>query len=283
MGSLKLYASVAGFLAIAASGTTARGADLLPPPPMPEPFEFAGDTGGWYLRGDVGVSKYEASRVSSAAVPNATFFHDDYGSGGFAGAGVGYQFTNWFRGDVTGEYRFSTGIRGTDTETFVSGGIPVNGFETFKGNLSSAVVLVNGYFDLGTWYGVTPFVGGGVGYAHHFLSGFETTTQNFYPAALGLPTGVSGGIIRNSDKGNFAWALHAGLGYDVSPNLKLEIAYRYLNLGDLRTGVVNCFCGAPAVPGLQVRELESHDVKIGMRWLLGEAGPAEHPPLIRKY
>lgn len=311
MGSFKFYATVAGVLAVAAS-TSARAADLLPPPPPP-PVPVPVDVGGgWYLRGDVGVSAYDAGKITNVNGPDVSYYDRDFGAGAFAGAGIGYQFNNWFRADVTGEYRFSTGFNwhdkgsvGTSTlfwngaayDTYTASG---TSYEKSSTKYTSAVVLVNGYFDLGTWYGITPFVGAGVGYAYHWLTNGDTSTINAFGnwvAADGTvspgtaPTGVAGGTIRNSNKGDLAWALHAGLAYDVSPNLKLEVAYRYLNMGDVKTGSIDCYCGA-TYGGVKVKTLESQDIKIGMRWMLGgpvvAAAPiAEEPypaaPIIRKY
>ena len=282
MGSFKFYATLAGVLAIA---TTARAADLLPPPPPPPmPVDVGG---GWYLRGDVGVSNYQGGKLKgpAAAGVDTTYFGEDYGSGAFAGVGVGYQFTNWFRADVTGEYRFSTGFKGYDKSTFAGG----YSNEINQGSYYGGVGLVNGYFDLGTWYGLTPFVGGGVGFAYNKLSGFDDTAYNtVYNGTPFPPTYPSGGSIKDKDKVNFAWALHAGVAYDINPNLKLELAYRYLNLGDMKTGLVNCYCGQ-TYAGLTAKDIESHDVKLGMRWLLGGPVYAAPPPsesyapIVRKY
>lgn len=283
MGSLRASATAGGFLALALAGlSTAEAADLLPPPVMPEVHQQ--EIGGnWYLRGDVGVSRYEGGKFSSAAAPNATFFGEDFGSGAFAGAGIGYQFSRWFRADVTGEYRFSTGFKVNDRDAFSDAfGNNIISHEKSKGGYSAAVFLANGYFDLGTWYGITPFVGAGVGYAFNRLSGWETETANIY-ANPTFPVGVSGGTIRDRNKGDFAWALHAGLAYDVASNLKLELAYRYLNLGSVQTGVIDCYCGQP-LQGLKAKNLESHDIKLGMRWVLDSPAPVLGPaPLIRKY
>lgn len=289
MGSLKVYATVAGFLALASSVSAVRAADLLPPPPPPPmPVEPVSDIGGgWYLRGDVGVSKYNVGKASHTQLPNATFYGEEVGSGAFAGAGIGYQFNSWFRADVTGEYRFSTGMKFRDKEYFSDGVNQINGNEFYKSNLSSGVFLLNGYFDLGNWYGVTPFIGAGVGYAYNNVSGFEHSTMNFYPTALGLNPGINGGYARDKGNGNLAWALHAGLAMDITPNLKLELAYRYLNLGEARTGDVYCYCNSTTVrPGFKIKDIEAHDVKIGLRWAFG--GPAIAPamepaPLMRKY
>lgn len=282
MGSLKVYATLAGCLAAAASMmSTARAADLLPPPPPPMEPMVSDVGGGWYLRGDVGVSKYDAGRVRSPGTPGAQFYENDFGAGSFAGIGAGYQFNSWFRADVTGEYRYSKGFKLFDRETFISNGFQVNGFEKSHGDYSSGLVLLNGYVDLGTWYGITPFVGGGVGYVHHWMSGFDTETFNYYPA-LGQ-IGSNGGHIRDKATGSFAWALHAGLAYDVTPNVKLELGYRYVNLGTVSTGVIDCYCGS-TYPGIKVKELDAHEVKLGMRWALGGAVASYEPaPLMRKY
>jgi opacity protein-like surface antigen len=95
MGSFKSFA-LAGVFAVAASASS-LAADLLPPPPMvplaPPPLLEAS---GWYLRGDVGVSAYQRGKFSSTDQPPVQFIQQDFGSGAFAGAGVGYQFNSWF-------------------------------------------------------------------------------------------------------------------------------------------------------------------------------------------
>ena len=72
---------------------------------------------------------------------------------------------------------------------------------------------------------------------------------------------------------NFAWALHAGVAYNVSQNFKMELAYRYLNMGSVDTAEVLCGatgCGTGAGPRAfyTLRDMTSHDIKLGFRWLL---------------
>jgi opacity protein-like surface antigen len=278
MGSMKSLALAGVFAAV--SSASALAADLLPPPPPihypPPPVEF----GGWYLRGDVGVSSYANGTFSSPDQPPAVFFGEDLGAGAFAGVGIGYQFNGWLRTDLTAEYRFSKGFKVFDRIDFVgAGGVPGVTHETTHGDFTSAVLLLNGYVDFGTWWGITPFVGAGVGFARNMLSGFSDTSLT---TIAGVTT-PSGGWFGNGDKTNFAWALHAGLGYSVTPNLKLEAAYRYLNLGEAVTGTLNCFCGQTFSP-LKVKEIDSHDIKIGFRYLLAAPPPPIYDaPIIRKY
>ena len=158
---------------------------------------------------------------SSPDQPPAVFFGEDLGAGAFAGVGIGYQFNGWLRADLTGEYRVSKGFKVFDRIDFVgAGGVPGVTHETTHGDFTSAVLLLNGYVDFGTWYGITPFVGAGVGFARNMLSGFSDTSLT---TIAGVTTAERRLASANGDKTNFAWALHAGLGYSVTPNLKLEV------------------------------------------------------------
>ncbi len=81
---------------------------------------------------------------------------------------------------------------------------------------------------------------------------------------------------------NLAWALHAGLGYRVTPNVTLELGYSYMNLGDATTGADSNFAGTatPQFPWT-MKDITSHDLKLGVRWDL-DTPPVYAPPIIRK-
>ncbi|TGD95593.1 outer membrane protein [Methylobacterium nonmethylotrophicum] len=284
-----------------------HAADLLPPPPPPLPPPPVDFAGGWYLRGDVGASIYNTPKVSTVPDPDPVhYYNSDLGGGGFAGAGVGYQFNSWFRADVTGEYRFSSGFHTNDRVSSKADYYNADGLRTVaatqldestNGNYSAGVVLVNGYVEKELWGGLGVFAGAGVGAAFNRFSGLSEVSINAtkvsYPDNADHPGqtfgGTSGGTYKNRIRTNFAWALHAGLSYAVTPNLKLELAYRYLNLGEGATGVLNCFCGQTYQP-FKVKDIEAHDVKLGMRWMFGapvlasyEPPPPPMAPLVRKY
>ena len=257
----------------------ASAADLLPPPPpppMPAPIEVGG---GWYLRGDVGVGAADYDSVTTVLHAPGQVLPPGYkitnavlGDSYFAGAGVGYQFNNFLRGDITGEYR------GYDrfgfVERFALNGGP--GIDVDSGKLRSIVVMGNGYFDLGTWYGLTPYIGGGVGTAFHQVSGF-------IDQGAGNAAGGFGGS-KPKDTTSLAWALHAGISYDVTPNFKVDVGYRYMDLGQARTGVVECVGNGCPYAQYRLNDITSHDVKIGLRYLLGGvAVAAPLPPLVPDY
>ncbi|MGU3664757.1 outer membrane protein [Methylobacterium sp. A49B] len=317
MARSKLNALVRSLTLAASVGAPclAAAADLLPPPPPPPPppIEVGG---GWYLRGDVGASIYTRPKYSEAydytgyADANRSF-GNVIGSGGFAGVGVGYQFTPFFRGDITGEYRYSTGLRGSEyyRGPDYDDGLGSYGVNKSSGSFDSAVVLANAYFDLGTWYGITPFIGGGVGYAFNHVSSYSTNQQftsptygydyanPIYGCDCGAPsynyrpvydnngnpvynTNSGTKFYKDKSSGSFAWALHAGLAYNVTDAFKVELAYRYLNLGKAETGAGYVPCCTGALPAVKVKDIEAHDVKIGLRYYLGGFVAAPLPPLM---
>ncbi|MFC6788476.1 outer membrane protein [Methylobacterium komagatae] len=286
MARSKLHAVVRVATLVASVGAPclALAADLLPPPPpppMPPPVEFAG---GWYLRGDVGASIYTAPKYSVNDIPGTVFFGEAQSGGLFAGVGVGYQFNNFFRADVTGEYRTASLRLSSynDFGTGINNDITGRNFNLTSGHYDAAVVLANAYFDLGTWYGITPFVGGGAGVAFNNFSGFtDSGITNFtYPFRFNQPT--SPGFFKTKSTESFAWALHAGLAYDVTPNFKVELAYRYLNLGRGQTGALTCLdvSSPPCTTVLKAKNIEAHDIKLGLRYMIGTAFVPPLPPLM---
>ena len=291
MGTIKRIA-LAGLVAVATSAP-ALAADLLPPPPPMAPPIPVDVGSGWYLRGDVGVGILDFDTFKGVDFvdgvvqppPPGGFRLDSKSVGDqvFVGIGVGYQFNNWLRADITGEYRTQAHLR--TIESFDNPDNPrARGFNLVTAPLSSFVGLVNGYVDLGTYYGLMPFVGAGVGFAHHELNGVNDQ---------GLGSAVGGiGIAQDRSDTRFAWALHAGLGYAVTPNLKLELAYRFLHMDKAQTTVV-CSCNT-LTTAYTYKDLTSHDIKLGMRWMfntavaapLAMAEPVPEPapaPIIRKY
>lgn len=295
MGSLKTLA-FAGAVAVvatsAAFSTTASAADLMPPPMMaPPPPPMAEGMSGLYLRGDVGVGRlnHDGFHQPELAAGNGSWLRSSIGDTAMMGVGVGYQFNSFLRFDLTGEYRTGATINGTDTYrfacTFTAGscinGTTINRANQWSGSVSSVVGLANGYIDMGTWNGLTPFIGAGVGFAHNRFTG----VTDYDPSDLG-----GGGYASEKTKTNLAWALHAGLAYDVTPNFKVELAYRYLNLGDAVSGNLNCVHptgGACNYGPLKVKSIDSSDFKLGVRWMLADRtmpAPMMHSgPVIRKY
>ena len=78
---------------------------------------------------------------------------------------------------------------------------------------------------------------------------------------------------------------HAGLAYKVNQNLTIELAYRYLDIGSAVTGNTNFAYSSPSVLGTHawtVKDMTSHDLRLGVRWTCCDVAPPPPPPLVRK-
>ena len=147
------------------------------------------------------------------------------------GLGVGYQFNNWFRADVTGQYRGKANFHGSQFTDFFAGSALV---DNYTGSKSEAVIMANGYVDLGTWWCLTPFIGAGLGTSYNQITSFRDDGFGNGTFAFGTSSGFASAV--SAPKWDFAWALHTGLADKVAPNVTFELAYSYMNLGDATTG-----------------------------------------------
>jgi opacity protein-like surface antigen len=280
-----LIVAVAAATAATASATaSAQAADLdytfgdAPPPVAETKVEFGS---GWYVRGDIGAVRLPSMQVSSPSnLPTATNFvspsapptHLGGGSdvGYDASLAGGYAFNKWFRTELMADFHqpmSATGNSGNGNVFCPTGvdlaGDYANGGCTgnYRASIRSYDVLVNGYVDLGTWYHVTPYVGAGVG-----MSFGHYQTSATYVQANGIPYQVTftdprfnASYYFDYDKQasgtyyNFAWALMAGFAIDVYDHTKLDIGYRYLNLGSI-----------PGVSGT----LSYNEVRAGLRYMI---------------
>lgn len=263
---------VAAFVAMTALFATASRAADMPqlPPVYAPPIEEAG---GWYLRGDIGMSNQKVKSLDNALFTSAVnVVHKDFDSAPFFGIGVGYQFNSWFRADLTGEYRGKATFHGLDI-------VGTTSTNEYRGSKSEWLVLANAYVDLGTWYSFTPFIGVGVGASYNTISNFTDVCT----------VGCGAGSVAYGDtasKWNFAWAAHAGVAYKVNSSLSFEFAYRYVSLGDAMSGDIKTFDGTNNVYNpMHFKDITSHDFKFGVRWMLEtpiKSDPYLIPPLMRR-
>jgi opacity protein-like surface antigen len=251
----------------------AYAADMGGPPPAMQyqPPAQPVEQSGWYLRGDVGVGVQNFSSFDlqpPANVPASwTVNQKDIQDTSLFGLGIGYEVNNWLRFDVTGEYRTAAAFKALgsyDQGTCDVGGVIGTCFDNYSGNFSAVVVMANAYLDLGTWWCLTPYIGGGVGTAYDRITG----VQDIGP----LPPGTVGFGYTYSDSANwnFAWNVQAGLTYNVSDNFKVDFSWRYLDMGSPTSA--NIFCqntgaGAPC-NYFNLKDMTAQDFRIGLRWLL---------------
>jgi len=212
-----IFAAVALTLA-----TSAYGADLyIPPveaPPPPPPVVEQVSVGGWYLRGDVGYrwSKLRGTEYITYGPPPGTseFTSTDLDGAATLGGGIGYQINRYFRTDFTADYLFDSDFRGT-TAGYCAG-VPCT--STDRTSYSALLLMANAYVDLGTYHGITPYVGAGIGGAYVKWDDLNNTI------------GDDSWTHKGAKEWRFAWSLMAGASYCLTQNLQLDAGYRFTRI-----------------------------------------------------
>ena len=269
----RMYLGLLGAVLLSSAVSGAEAADLTAPqpyvpyaPPVAEPAAAS----GWYLRGDIGVGINGLDRFSEAWIDNGDATHTtswlkkSVGDSTVLDVGVGYQFNDYLRGDVTVQYRTGAHFLSIDNTVDRTGGA-TNGNtiqNVINGDVSSTVLMGNVYWDITHWNGLTPFVGAGLGAAYNRTSGVSDVTTGTYSGMVGL--------FADQGKWNLAYALHAGVAWDVNSRLKLEAAYSFQSLGDAKLLETTCIPSSSCTSGPEqysIKKLYSNDFRIGARWL----------------
>lgn len=231
---------------------------------------------GWYLRGDIG---YHIDTEPRDTFTYRTFDGVNYGAEAFDtgslgeditfGIGVGYSFTDLLRADVTVD-RFTSSFSGSTSFSAPCPGGPAGTAcrSDDASELTGYSVMLNGYVDLGTVVGFTPYVGAGAGYTYAHWDDLESRTFCVDGATGCAGTGSAGTITRAGESDwRFTYALMAGVTYDMSDNMKLDVGYRYRRIdgGDM-FGWDNASAAAGA-SGSQGEDpgLSSHEIRVGLR------------------
>jgi opacity protein-like surface antigen len=251
----------------------AFAADILPPAPPLEDPSLRGaldEDSGFYIRLDAGFANTNATKLRSiygdlGAIKGPVSIGDPF----ILGLGAGYQFNTWLRADLTGEYRQGVHYHASSTAQFVGSALcpiggPVSCGDDVAATVKTELFLANGYIDIGNFSGVRPYVGAGVGVAPYQVSALRDKAL-FATDAFGFAPNASGA--------NFAWSLTAGATFSLSPNLLVDISYRYVNMGSFKTGVI-CNDQGPDRRHLESQHfnMASNDLRIGLRWLMFDPG-----------
>lgn len=151
--------------------------------------------------------------------------HDTVFSGGIA---AGYDFYPQFSIPVRTELEFYA--RGkADSKYNVDKDSWSGGYwrDDLKNEVSVNTLMLNTYYDFRNDSAFTPWISAGIGYArvHQKTTGISIWDHGY---------GNSGreSLSRSGSADNFAWSLGAGVRYDVTPDIALDLSYRYLDAGD---------------------------------------------------
>ncbi|MER8405221.1 outer membrane protein [Mesorhizobium sp. M0185] len=227
--------------------TPALGADYEPPvyvdqAPDYVPVEVGS---GWYLRGDVSYLVQKSFKDEHFAFTPASF--DEKEDPIFASIGFGYHFNDYLRADLNVGY-----LPGNKIDVGYNDGTTVAS-ATLKNYAFSGIL--NGYVDLGTYVGITPYLGAGVGVvqskrrlsASYFTDNADPTDD----------------FVRRDNKTqySFAYTLNAGLAYQVSKNVSVDLGYQYFSAPDAEYVTAESLTSFPIRKGIN-----NHQVKVGLRY-----------------
>ncbi|ASY58097.1 outer membrane protein [Sinorhizobium sp. CCBAU 05631] len=227
-----------------------------------------GDIGyaGWTGEGDPLYRNFNSGTGSYSNVPFDDARFDEPVSGTI---GVGYRITDVFRADLTAEY-FEGRFNGS---SLTAGPCAGEGAGTScalsqSGNFSALGLMANGYVDLATLAGFTPYVGAGIGATH--IEWKTVRESSTCIAGGGACSGAAaGGSFEGRDSWRFTYAVMAGLSYDVTDRLKFDIGYRYSRIaeGDMFGFGAEALAGASGSKGHD-DGLSRHEIRAGLRFAL---------------
>jgi len=187
---------------------------------------FGADTCSNYVSGQLGVVSLMDGDITEPGFSGEAQYDTGWGIGG----AVGHDF-----GSMRAELEFTYRINDFDEVS------ALGTTTSADGDMTSLALMLNGYYDFENSSSVTPYLMGGLGFARVeandlVLSAFE---------------------VGSADDMVFAYQLGAGIGFKVSNEVTLDLAYRYFATSDPEFDVVG--------GGTTEMEYGSHNIIFGVR------------------
>ena len=198
---------------------------------------------GYLLSGDTNVNAGYAGGIRQSSLDDTWLVN--VGGGCRSGS-------EGLRADVLFGYHGERDFAGTAEAASGAAGLNTN--EPLSTSVKSYTLMFNTYYDFGQIRGFVPYLGAGIGAAYHVVDDVS----------------FAGGHTEGDETTSFAWALMAGLGYQVSDRAILDLGYRYIDLGNAKSG------GGTANAGQRNRQIEldsitAHEFTLGLRYHFGQS------------
>ncbi len=273
-GSLAL-----GVVMVALGGAGANAADMhegsVKDGYIPAPEVVAAPSSStWYLRMDGAYSSYDDPIMVEDHIYDLT---DTSIDGAWAiGFGVGRHIGRGFRFDVTYDYRFEADASGV----LLNHNAALDGKREF--GIKSHLLMGNLYYDFNQGGRFSPYLGVGLGWVRHKTTdGSVVDTcgctgtiegESNDSVAAAFMAGVTFNLTAGRDQ-----AVYGGSTKDapvmVSSNrgLLLDVGYRFLYLGDAKTGPVTGDFGGGNVEVSEdptIENIHAHEIRFGLRYNL---------------
>ena len=197
---------------------------------------FAGDP-GFYAGVNAGLIVPSDVKMSSPAFSVDVSRKVGYAIGGAAG----YDFGTNVRAEAEISYKAN------DTSELKNG----NNVTAYNSTITALNFMANAYYDIHALhsFGVMPYAGGGVG---------VTRLSNSNGVLAGSRDGVvlAGGTESNDTV--FAYQVGAGVAYDVSSKVTMDVGYRYFGTSDAKFN--------DNASGIVTMKYDSHNILAGLRY-----------------
>lgn len=201
-------------------------------------------SGGWYLRGDLGYSPWTGNEDPSFSAYDAGGRVDggDFDSARFSrplsvDLGLGYQFTDVFRSDITTEF-----FKG-DFDGVARSGAPCSASSPAgtgcrydsAADFRAFGIMANGYVDLANVAGFTPYIGAGAGVTNLRWDTLHASANCTDGASSCMGATPDSERYDGHSSWRFTYALMAGVSYDLGDRVKLDLGYRFSDIagGDM--------------------------------------------------
>jgi opacity protein-like surface antigen len=189
----------------------------------------------WYVKGSLGYSHSNSARFTDthphASTPPDLFgpsrsAQGHFGSSALVEAGLGYRLTDAIRAELLFDYQPHFQYSGN--ANFVRSGDS----QPVSADVNSNSLFAAGFIDLPALSPtVRPFIGAGVGMAYQHVTGvlFKFPFLSPTPTQPAITRTVGGNYI------GLAYMVSAGVAWELTKNITMDVAYRYTDLGQVQT------------------------------------------------
>lgn len=182
------------------------------------PQTASADEHGYYLGLRAIGAFSEITGISGNNFSNALDIRNDTDEVGAVGGFVGYK---WINAPLHSELELTYRTR-FDFDTRDDG--PLDNDIGYEANVATTAVLFNLLYDFRNSSRFTPYVGGTLGWARN-----SSETERLDVKANTLTK-------TDNDSDNLAWGLMTGVIWDLNSRWGADLAYRYIDLGEVDTG-----------------------------------------------
>jgi opacity protein-like surface antigen len=201
------------------------------------------DNNNYYIRADAGASF--ARPISDKIV----YFSCNTKTAPVINIGFGKSFTKYIRADITGSYRefkINNSSALVNNITFIS-----------NQKIKSSNLMLNGYYDVSNSSIFTPYLSVGIGAAYNHANSLTTSA----------PSISYNGNWPDKNTTNFAWQAGGGISAKVNQKFDLDLSYRFLDLGKVKTKQGTEVVGASReVAPAGNAKLRTNEVMLGIRY-----------------